>query len=72
MIDGITYEVVNNIGNVIAVFGVESVAKEYAESKGYTVRNINPDFAPSAIYWCKCNFAGFQEVEIDGVEYRRK
>lgn len=67
-----TYEVYNDLGYIIAVFPVESWAKEYAESKGYKVRNISPDWAPNCESWHKCNFAGYRQVEIEGVEYRRE
>ena len=66
------YEVRNEIDNVVAVFWIESMAQEFASAKGYKVVNLSPDWCPSPDRWCKCDFSGFQEVEIDGISYYQK
>jgi hypothetical protein len=59
-----TYEVLNGIGNVVAVFEVKSMADEYAESKGYKVKECD-----TYTSYQLCDFSGFEEVEINGINY---
>lgn len=66
------YEVRTPSGIVNAVFSIESDAEEYAAMKGYTVHEINSDFCPSYTSWQKCDFSGFQQVEIEGIRYYQK
>lgn len=66
------YEVRTKTDMLVAVFGLRKLAEEFAEENGYIVQDISPIGVHNCKSWAVCDFAGYNEVRINGKTYYGK